>query len=348
MNYGYLCHVKALVTEITETFTIKKKIVMAEIYSIPDNNSGTPQFTIPIGGMGGGGFLGGGNGFNSIADLFGLAIIASMFGWGNGGWGNGFGGGNNGGAAFLSNQLANDSGRDLIMQAITNNGEAQRTAVSNLSNMIGQDFNLVNSAVANVQNSLNQIANAQGMNALQVINAIQSGDASIISAFQNCCCENRLGLCQLGNSVNQGFAGIQQSIAAKSAADQLATFQQTTALSDTMNRNYIALDNKIDAMESARKDREISALTAQVQKLESEKYSAALVQQAVSPVLGQLANIQSEVEAIKRCQPSTITLPNNSMTAVPTIWASAVADNIVDRINAALTPTTTTGGTAGA
>ena len=321
---------------------------MAEIYSIPDSSAGTPQFTIPIGGMGGGGFLGGGNGFNSIADLFGLAIIASMFGWGNGGWGNGFGGGNNGGAAFLSNQLANDSGRDLIMQAITNNGEAQRTAISSLSSMIGQDFNLVNSAVQNVQNSLNTIAANQGMNALQVINAIQSGDASIISAFQNCCCENRLGLCQLGNSVNQGFAGIQQSIAAKSAADQLATFQQTTALSDTMNRNYIALDNKIDAMESARKDREITALTAQVQKLESEKYSAALVQQAVSPVLGQLNVISQEVEAIKRCQPATITLPNNSMTAVPTIWANAVADNIVDRINAAITPTTTTGGAAGA
>ena len=313
---------------------------MAEIYQIPENN-GTPQFTIPIGGFGNGGF-GFGNGMNGIADLFGLAIIASMFGWGNGGWGNGFGGGNNGGAAFLSNQLANDSGRDLIMQAVTNQGEASRTAIQSLSSMIGQDFNLVNSAVQNVQNSLATIAANQGMNALQVINAIQSGDANIISAFQNCCCENRLAMCQLGNTVGQGFAGVQQSLANKAAADQLATCQQTYALTDTMNKNYIALDNKIDAMESARKDREITALTAQVQKLESEKYSAALVQQAVSPVLGQLNVISQEVEAIKRSQPATITLPNNSMTAVPTIWASAVADNIVDRINAALTPTTTT------
>lgn len=63
---------------------------MAEIYSIPDNSGTTPQFTIPIGGMGNGGMFG--NGFNSIADLFGLAIIASMFGWGNGN-GFGFGGG---------------------------------------------------------------------------------------------------------------------------------------------------------------------------------------------------------------------------------------------------------------
>ena len=319
---------------------------MAEIYQIPENN-GTPQFTIPIGGFGNGGF-GFGNGMNGIADLFGLAIIAYMFGWGNGGWGNGFGGGNNGGAAFLSNQLANDSGRDLIMQAVTNQGEASRTAIQSLSSMIGQDFNLVNSAVQNVQNSLATIAANQGMNSLQVINAIASGNASLASQFQQCCCDNRLAMCQLGNTVGQGFAGVQQSIANKAAADQLATCQQTYALTDSMNRNFIALDNKIDAMESARKDREITALTAEVAKLESEKYTAAVAQQSVAPVIGQLNALSQEVAAIKRCQPATITLPDNSKTVVPTIWASAVADNIVDRINAALNSTTTTTGGAGA
>ena len=313
---------------------------MADIYQIPESSGGTPQFTIPIGGFGGNGGFGFGNGMNGIADLFGLAIIASMFGWGNGGWGNGFGGGNNGGAAFLSNQLSNDSGRELIMQAVTNQGEASRTAISTLSTMLGQDFNLVNAAVQNVQNSLNQIANAQGMNALQVINAIQSGNASLASQFSQCCCENRLSMCQLGNTVGQGFAGVQQSIANKSAADQLATCQQTYALTDTMNKNFLALDNKIDAMESARKDREITALTAEVAKLESEKYTAAVAQQSVAPVIGQLNALSQEVAAIKRCQPATITLPDNSKTVVPTIWASAIADNIVDRINAALTPTT--------
>ena len=315
---------------------------MAEIYQIPDANgnsaAGIP-FSIPIGGGNG---LFGNNGMNGIADLFGLAIIASMFGWGNGGWGNGFGGNNNGGAAFLSNQLANDSGRDLIMQAVTNQGEASRTAIQSLATMLGQDFSLVNGAVQNVQNSLATIAANQGMNSLQVINAIASGNASLASQFQNCCCENRLGLCQLGNTINQGFAGVQQSIANKAAADQLGTCQQTYALTDTMNKNFLALDNKIDAMESARKDREITALTAEVAKLESEKYTAAVAQQSVAPVIGQLNALSQEVAAIKRCQPATITLPDNSKTVVPTIWASAIADNIVDRINAALTPTTTT------
>ena len=64
---------------------------MAEIYQIPEGNGGnnaTIPFSIPIGfgGMGNNGFGFGNGGFNSIADLFGLAIIASMFGWGNGGF----------------------------------------------------------------------------------------------------------------------------------------------------------------------------------------------------------------------------------------------------------------------
>lgn len=315
---------------------------MADIYQIPDSsagNSGIP-FSIPIGGVGSGLF---GNGGNTIGELIGLAIVASIFGWNNGN-GNGFfgGGGNNGAAGFLSNQLNNDSGRELIMNAVTSQGEAQRTAIQTLASTIGQDFNLVNGAVMNIQNALNQVANAQGINTLQVINAIQSGNATMASQFSQCCCENRLSMCQLGNNINQGFAGVQQSLAAKSAADQLATCQQTYSLTDTMNRNYLALDNKIDAMESQRKDREITALTAQVQKLESEKYSASLVQQAVSPVLGQLAAIQGEVEAIKRCQPPTVTLPNNQYTAVPTLYANIGADFVAsywaNRLTQATTP----------
>lgn len=127
---------------------------MAEIYQLPDgnaNNNGIP-FSIPIGfgGFGNGGFGFGNGGFNSIADLFGLAIIASMFGWGNGGFGGGFGnwGGGAGQLGFLSNQLNNDSGRELIMNAITSNGEATRSAVQNLATALGQDFNLANAGFA--------------------------------------------------------------------------------------------------------------------------------------------------------------------------------------------------------
>lgn len=165
---------------------------MAEIIQLPENNGnagmGNIPFSIPIGGNGGFGF---GNGMNGIVDLFGLAIIASIFGWNNGGFGGGFGGGN-GAAGFISNQLNNDAGRELIMNAIANQGEASRTAIQTLSTMLGQDFNLVNGAVQNVQNALQTLALQQAVSVPQIINAIQNGNQALASQFCQCCCEQKL------------------------------------------------------------------------------------------------------------------------------------------------------------
>lgn len=272
-------------------------------------------------GAGSPGF-GWGNGFgsfNSIADLFGLAIIASMFGWGNGGWGGGFGGfGGGNGAGFLSNQLNNDSGRELIMNAINAQGEASRSAIQNLATALGQDFNLVNAGVQNVQNALSTLALQQAVSVPQIMNAIASGDASIISSFQKCCCDNQLAMCQQTNTLQNSINGVQQSVAAKAAADQLAMCQQTYSLTDTMNRNFLALDNKIDAMESGRKDREITALTAQVAKLESQNFTAGVIQQAVAPVNAALASLAREVDDIKCKQPSTVSVQYPNVVAVST------------------------------
>ena len=279
---------------------------------LPDNSH--PGYGYPAFGGFGNGF----GSFNSIADLFGLAIIASMFGWGGGNWG-GFGGGWGGGsgsAGFLSNQLNNDSGRELIMNAITSQGEASRSAISNLATALGQDFNLVNSGVQNVQNALQTLALQQAVSVPQIMNSIASGDASIISAFQKCCCDNQLAICQQTNALQSDIAGVRTAIEAKAAADQLAMCQQTYALTDTMNRNYLSLDNKIDALESSRKDREITSLTAQVAKLESQNFTAGVVQQAVAPVNAALNALAREVDDIKCKQPSTVAVQYPNLVAV--------------------------------
>ena len=264
---------------------------MAEIYQIPENNGNIP-FSIPVGG--GNGMFG--NGQTSLMDLFGFAIVASMFP-------NLFGGryGNMGGCGMNN---------DLVMQAVTSQGEASRTAIQTLASSVGQDFNILNGAVMNVQNMLSNLALQNAVSVPQLINAIQAGDTSLGTQLQQCCCQT------------------QRAIEAKAAADQLAICQQTYSLTDTFNRGYLALDNKIDALESSRKDREITALTAEVAQLKSQNFTVGAIQQAVSPILGQLAAIGQEVEAIKRCQPPTITLPNNQYTAVPTLFATAGADFI--------------------
>ena len=287
---------------------------MADVYQIPDSNAGGIPFSIPVGG--GNGIFGNGN--NTIGDLIGLAIVASIFGWnGNGGFGGGWGGGNSG-AGFLSNQINNDTGRELIMQAVTSQGEQSRTAVQTLSTMLGQDFNLVNTQIQGIQNALNQVANTQGMSTLQVINAIQAGNASLGAQFQQCCCQNQLAMCQQTNALQNSINGVGQQVAAKGAADQLAMCQQTYALTDTMNRNYLSLDNKIDALESSRKDREITALTAEVAQLKSQNFTTGVVQQAVAPILGQISGLAKEVDGIKCKLPNTVQVEYPNLVAVNT------------------------------
>ena len=279
---------------------------MAEIYQLPENgnNNGTNiPFSIPIGFGGyGNGFNNGFGSFNSIADLFGLAIIASMFGWGNGGFGGGFGGwgGNAGGAGFLSNQLNNDSGRELIMNAITSQGEASRSAIQNLATTLGQDFNLVNAGVQNVQNSLATIAANQGMNTLQVINAIQSGDASLASQLCKCCCDNQLALCNQTNTLqNTMNANGQRNVDA--IADLKATMIQSFC--DVKERE---MQSKIDTQADI------------ITQLRNAADNAAQTNQIIGYVNSVVAPLQKSVTEIENKMPSTVPVQWPQLTAVNT------------------------------
>lgn len=204
---------------------------MADVTYIPDN-MGQGNNLLPWLLAGNNGF-GGLGGFNSIVDIFGLAIVAQMFGWGNGGWGGGFGGNGAGMAGFISNQLNNDSGRELIMNAITSQGEASRAAVQSLSTMIGQDFNLVNAAVQSLQNGLSSLALQQAVSVPQLINAIQAGDNSLMSKLCECCCENRLLTTQ------QGYEA------------RIQTIEQTNQLGSQADRNTAAVTGSIADLKTA-------------------------------------------------------------------------------------------------
>lgn len=280
---------------------------MAEIYQLPDSNSGNAgmgniPFSIPIGN--------GGYGMNGIADLFGLAIIASMFGWnGNGGFG-GFGN-NNAAAGYLANQLNNDSGRELIMNAITNQGEASRSAIQTLSTMLGQDFNLTNAGIQAAQNTLNQIANAQGMSTLQLINAVQSGDAALTSTLQNCCCQTQKQI------MEQGYQS------------QIATLNQTNQLGSQADRNTNSLLNAINAQTVAMNDQFCQARERDMQakidtqaeiitQLRGQIDNANQTAQITGYVNYLIAPLQAKVTEIADKQPQTVPVQWPQLTAVNT------------------------------
>ena len=288
---------------------------MAEIYQLPEsgNNGTNIPFSIPIGfgGFGNNGFGFGNGGFNSIADLFGLAIIASMFGWGNGGFGGGFGGGNAGGAAFLSNQLANDSGRDLIMQAVTNQGEASRTAVQSLATMLGQDFNLVNAGVQNVQNALATIAANQGMNTLQVVNAIQNGNCQLANQFSQCCCENKLLVTQQG--YESQIATLNQTNQLGSQADRNAN-----ALLNAINQQTVEMDNQFCALKEREMQAKIDTQADIITQLRGQIDNANQTAQITSYVNAIVTPLQAKVDQIASKQLPTVNVQWPQLTAVNT------------------------------
>jgi hypothetical protein len=139
-----------------------------------------------------------------------ILFLWMIWGWGgNGAWGNGMGA--NG---FLSNQLANDSGRELLMNAIQGNGNAIR----DLAGLLNTEISTVQNGIFTLNNAINSVGTQVGMSGLQIQNAIQSGNASIASQICQCCCENRLAIANQTNT-------LQAQAAANQAADQLAVCQ---------------------------------------------------------------------------------------------------------------------------
>lgn len=218
----------------------------SKIYTIPDgNNSLDPNLMLALSQNGGFG-----NG-NWMWMIFMWILFPWIFN------GNGFGGGfGNNGTGFLANQLNNDAGRDLLLQAI--NGRADS---------LGQLANILNTNVSDVQNGVNAIQNAVqtvgaqvGMSGQQVINSVQAGNASLSQQLCQCCCDNRLAIANQTNAIQaqsaanhsaatlqaaQNQAATQLQMAQIESADQLSVCQQTNQLSSQADRNTNSILNAI-------------------------------------------------------------------------------------------------------
>lgn len=317
-----------------------------KVFSIPDSNGGSGNALangiVPFmlgagmsGGMGGFGWGGGMGGWNmmnmnNITELFAMGILARMFGW----YGNGDGMGGGSGAAFLSSQINGNNGRDLIMQAVTSQGEQSRTATQTLSTMLGQDFNLVNSGIQLIQGSLSTMSAQLGMTPLQIINSIQSGNAALSQQLCQCCCDNKFaiaeqtnalqqGMNQGFNGVDRGLAGIQTQMALNAGKDELATCQQTYTLTDGANRNTQAVLAKLDQMQTQALQDKLDAarekntqLAGEISQLNQNQYIAGVVGQSMAPLNAQLAALNKEVDDIKCKLPNTVNVQYPNLVAV--------------------------------
>ena len=275
---------------------------MAEtVVYTPENNGGTVPAWMA---MNNGGLFGGNNGWGGGI----LGFLLGLFfgnGWGGfGGFGGGWGG--NSGAGFISNQIDNNAGRELLMNAINSNGEASRAAVQNLATMLGQDYNQVSAAVAAIQNGLSNLALQQAVSVPQLINSIQSGNASLMSKLCDCCCENRLLTTQ------QGYES------------RIATIEQTNQLGSQADRNTRSITDAINAQTVAMNDQFCAAKERDLQsKIDTQA-------DIITQLRGQISNdkqTEAFTAAFNTLNQKITELAARQPSTVPVVWPNLQAVN---------------------
>ena len=198
------------------------------------------------------------NGFDGFGAWW--IIILLIFGWG--GFGNGFGGGFNGrgtaqGLADLGNLVNNDVGRDLIMQAIQGNANA----ISQLASTVHCDVNSLNSAIQNLNTQIGTL----GLGQRDIIAAMQNGNSTIMSKLCDCCCENRLAVCQQTNTIQSAINTVNTGMERGFSETNYAFAEQTCQLKSEINALKQYVGEQFCALKERESQREIQSLRDQVQ-----------------------------------------------------------------------------------
>ena len=132
--------------------------------------------------------------------------------------------------------------------------------LNTLAQLLNTSVEGIKTGVFGLQNAITEVSGQIGMSGLQTINAIQSGNTSILSKLCECCCENRLAICQQTNALQstlaanhaddilqaeKNAAGLQLQLAQLDGADKLAICQQTNTLQNQAERDTNAILNAI-------------------------------------------------------------------------------------------------------
>lgn len=265
----------------------------------------------------------GNNGFGGEGGWFMWVIfLFFLMGWGGNGWG-GFGG--NGRGAGIANEINNDYGRSLLMDAIGGN----RNAISNLATQLNCTEGQIQGAIANLTSQVANVGNQVGMSGMQTINALQQGNMQIAQQIANCCCENRLAICQqtgtLQNAINNVAVGQERGFSSVAYETQRQTCSIENAIKDAKAEIQAGqqaaemreLQNKIDALREKNSQQAVVINNGQQSAMFSQ-----MITQATAPIGAAIQNLQGEVAGIKCKLPETTTIPYSPVVGVPSCVAA--------------------------
>lgn len=239
-------------------------------------------------------------------------ILLFFCGWG----GSGFGGRN--GLGALPAELNGDAGRELLMNAIQGNGNA----IGQLATSLNCSTQQIQTALCNLQGSIDKIGGQIGMSGQQVINSIQSGNAQLMAQLASCCCDIKQAISGVNVGLERGFSTVayetqRQTCDLQNTIRETSQNGTTAIISKLEQMQNQALQDKIDALREKN-----STLTTQLNLEHQNAYMAGVVSQAVAPVNAAVAALQNDVNSIKCKLPETATVPYSPIVGIPTCVAA--------------------------
>lgn len=207
--------------------------------------------------------------------IFGILLLFILMGAFNGN-GFGFGGGNRGcwggnGQGGVVPMLNNDANTAVIMQAVQRNG----FDISSLATALNTSSDAVMAAINALGGQICNLGTQMGQNTNQITTAVMQGDNGIMSKLCDCCCENRLAICQqtntLQNAINGVSVGQERGFASVAYETQRQTCDITKAIADSTAQ--------ILAGQKAAEFREIQREVNQLRDERTQYQMSALLQQ---------------------------------------------------------------------
>lgn len=240
-----------------------------------------------------------------------VIFLFFLMGWGGNGWGNG-------NRPGLANEINNDYGRSLLMEAIGGN----RNAISNLATQLSCSEGQIQSAIAALSTQMQNVGNQVGMSGMQVINALQQGNMQIAQQIAQCCCDNKMALCQQTNTLQTAINNVATGQERGFSSIAYETQRQTCELNSAIkNSTQLILDGQ-RAAEMREMQNKIDLLREENSAYKSSAMTSQIVSSAVAPLNAALAVLQGEVAGIKCKLPETVTTPYQPFVAVPNCVAA--------------------------
>lgn len=255
-------------------------------------DEGSGGMVMPVAPMygNGGGF---GNGFGGdgwwIILLF---VLLGGFGNGWGGNGGGYGGGNTLYPWMNQAEITTDGFRD---QMLNTNITSIRDGIGDISTQLCNGFAGVNAGVANgfaqaeIAANGRQIANMQQAFASQT--AVTQGLNALGTQFADCCCENRLGLANLG-----------ADIAREACADRAAV---SDGIRDVLANQNAGIQRILDQMCNDKIDAKNETIAQLRQELMFARGQASQDVQTARILAGQTAEVDALYNRLDQCPVGT-------------------------------------------